>query len=126
MTSRHSFQKRNRARAHRLLHDCIVPVRVEGLKRATAVCVGEKHSLALQSCWSAPSLLDAVHAPVDGGAGKASIEGWASPNRSFGDGDDEDDEDDCLVLLCEMVRFGSSLYIRTLVPTSRFLNKPPL
>ena len=45
---RHTLQRRNKLRAHRLLHERIVPVRVEGLKRATAVCVGEKHSLALQ------------------------------------------------------------------------------
>ncbi len=45
---RFALQRRNKSRAHRLLHERIVPERVEGLKRATAVCVGEKHSLALQ------------------------------------------------------------------------------
>ena len=48
-TCRFTLQRRNK-RAHRLLHERIVPERVDGLKRATAVSVGEKHSLALQVC----------------------------------------------------------------------------
>lgn len=40
-------RQRNRQRAARL-YDSIVPARVEGLKRASFVAVGEKHSIALQ------------------------------------------------------------------------------
>ena len=41
-------QQRNKQRAAQL-YDHIVPVRVDGLKRASCVAVGEKHSIALQA-----------------------------------------------------------------------------
>ncbi len=49
------LQKRhkNRARAARLAEQ-VVPARVEGLKRAVCVAVGEKHSLGMQAWCSKP------------------------------------------------------------------------
>ena len=96
-----------------------MPVRVEGLKRATAVCVGEKHSLALQSWWSAPTLLDAnlaAAAAAAAGADNALMEGVESSDRGFESFAGEEDEGEDPVLLCERVRMHTSLLVGVGMP----------
>jgi hypothetical protein len=68
----------------------IVPVRVPGLKRATAVAVGEKHTLALQR-WLLPPMPDrhgVMPGPARPRAGGAGI-GDASDDGSGGSDEEE-------------------------------------
>ncbi|KAK9908199.1 hypothetical protein WJX75_004163 [Coccomyxa subellipsoidea] len=85
---------RKSERAIVLVHQRILPTRVEGVKRVTHAAVGEKHSLALQSWCATPlsmrlrsassgALSSAASGLLDRAASAAVLEGLAGPMEEY-------------------------------------------